>query len=447
MELNKTYKVKINDYDVMGNGVCHIDNIVVFVIGAMKDEEAIIKIINIHKKYAFAEVVRILSPSINRVEPKCKFYGLCGGCDLMHMDYQSELNIKANKVYQTLKRRKDVKFNSIVKSNNIYGYRNKVMVPFHKDSDGDVIYGFYEKKTHKVIPMDECIISSDIDNKILKLIRGYLSLFNISIYDEIAHKGLFREVMIRHTKDNSYMVVLVSTASYDFTRLVEILTAEIKEIKSIYLNINPLKTNVILSNDFKLLYGDKTITEDILGIKFEVSPSSFMQVNHDQCEKLYGEAIRMADLQPNMNVIDAYCGMGSITLNIAKKVNKVYAIEVVSDAINNANKNKELNNISNATFILGKCEEEITKLVNKEKIDVIFFDPPRKGCDINFLNTVISMKIPKIVYISCNIATASRDIDILEKNGYILQQVTPVDLFSRTSHIECITLLERKKDK
>ena len=172
-----------------------------------------------------------------------------------------------------------------------------------------------------------------------------------------------------------------------------------------------------------------------------------MQVNHDQCEKLYEEAFRMANLNKNMNVIDAYCGMGSITLNIAKHVNYVYGIEVVPEAIDNANKNKDINGISNVSFICGKCEDEIVKLANKENIDVVFFDPPRKGCDIKFLNTIISMKIKKIVYISCNIATAARDIEILEKNGYELKEVTPTDLFSKTSHVESVCSLSLREQK
>jgi 23S rRNA (uracil1939-C5)-methyltransferase len=253
--------------------------------------------------------------------------------------------------------------------------------------------------------------------------------------------------MIRHTALNEYMVVLVTTANHDFSELVKYLTSMFPMIKSIYLNINPVKTNVVLSNEYKLLYGRPTITEEILGLKFNVSPSSFMQVNHDQCEALYSKALELADLKPDMNVIDAYCGMGSITLNIAKHVNKVYGIEIVEDAIRNANENKKLNNIENAEFICGKCEEEITKLVNKEKMDVIFFDPPRKGCDINFLNTVISMKIPKIVYISCNIATCARDCKLLLEHGYEIKEVVPVDLFSRTSHVECVVLLNRIEPK
>ena len=200
-------------------------------------------------------------------------------------------------------------------------------------------------------------------------------------YDENTHKGLFREVMIRHTALNEYMVVIVSTHDYDFSILVKYLVEEFKCIKSIYLNINPEKTNVVLGDKYKLLYGNPVILEDILTHKFQVSPQSFMQVNHDQCERLYMEALRLADLRNDMTVIDAYCGMGSITLNIARRVKKVYGIEIVESAIENAKETMKLNSITNAEFICGACEDEIVKLVNKEKIDCIFFDPPRKGCD------------------------------------------------------------------
>lgn len=447
MEINETYKLTINGYDMNGYGVAKLDNRVIFVEKAMDGEVVIAKITNVHKKYAFAVMIKLLSPSKNRIEPLCPYSQLCGGCDLLHIDYETEKKIKENKVKQALKRREDIIYNPIISSNKIYGYRNKIMIPYVKDEEDDVVYGFYEKKSHKVIPMDKCIISSDLDNKILYFINRYLNIFHISIYNEVTHKGLFREVMIRHTALNEYMVVLIVTDNHDFNDLVQYLIDEFKEIKSIYLNINKENNNVILSNEFKLIYGKATITENILGLKFSVSPQSFMQVNHDQCEKLYEEAFRMANLNKNMNVIDAYCGMGSITLNIAKHVNYVYGIEVVPEAIDNANKNKEINGISNVSFICGKCEDEIVKLANKENIDVVFFDPPRKGCDIKFLNTIISMKIKKIVYISCNIATAARDIEILEKNGYELKEVTPTDLFSKTSHVESVCLLVKKDSK
>ncbi len=439
MKVNQTYEVNIEGYDINGYGYTHLENKIIFIEGALKNEKVLCEIINIHKSYGFAKTIKIIEASKNRIEADCKFFGLCGGCDLQHMDYETELLVKENKLKNTLK--KDIKYNPIIQADEIMGYRNKVMVPFKRDEEADVIYGFYEKKSHTIIPMDKCIVSSDLDNQILHLIRGYLSLFHISIYDEETHTGIFKEVMIRHTKRQDTMVVLVVTKDYDFSKLVSLLTEEFEQIKSIYLNINSNKTNVVLSNQYKLLYGTPTILEEILGLKFEVSPSSFLQVNHNQCEKLYLEAIRMANLDKNMHVIDAYCGMGSITLNIAKYVEHVYGIEVVESAIKNANRNKEINKIFNATFICGKCEDEIVKLSNKENIDVIFFDPPRKGCEEKFLNIVISMKIPKIIYISCNVATMARDIEYLEKHNYTLLEATPVDLFSRTSHVESVVSL------
>ncbi len=443
MNVGDTYKVNIDSFDVNGYGVCHLDKKVVFVQGAMEGEELIIEITSIHKNYLFAKIKRILKKSNDRIESLCPYYKYCGGCDMLHMSYDCELKIKENSVRQTL-RKLDYKLNPIVKSDNIYGYRNKIMIPFKRDLEDDVIYGFYEKMSHDVISIDKCIISNDISNEIVALISRYLSLFHISIYDENTNKGIFREVMVRNTSKDEYMVVLVVTQKYDFSGLIELLTKEYKQIKSIYLNINDKKTNVILTNNYELLYGSEVIIENILNLDFNVSFNSFMQINHNQCEKLYDIAISKANLDKSMNVIDAYCGMGSITLNIAKRVNHVYGIEVVDEAIINANNNKILNNISNAAFICGKCEDEIKKLVNLEKIDCIFFDPPRKGCDIDFLDTVIKMKIPKIVYISCNIATANRDIEILEKNGYKLLDVTPVDMFPRTMHVETICVLTKK---
>ncbi|MCR5349380.1 MAG: 23S rRNA (uracil(1939)-C(5))-methyltransferase RlmD [Acholeplasmatales bacterium] len=439
------FKVTIESFDINGYGVCHINNQVVFVEGALEGEECEIKLTNVHKKYSFSVATKIIKSSPNRILSLEEFNDLSGECDLAHIDYDTELKIKELKVKNTL-RGLEYKFNPIIKSDKIYNYRNKIMMPFGKDND-EVVYGFYKRNSHDIIDIKNDIMSSEIDNKILYLIKRYLVLFNVPIYDEKTLKGIFRSVMIRHTCNNDYMIVLILTINYDFKRLVEILTNEIKEIKSIYLNINSKNTNVILSDEYILLYGDKIIKENILGLDFEVYPQSFMQVNHDQCEKLYTEAIRMANLKSNMNVIDAYCGMGSITLNVAKKVNKVYGIEIVPEAIKNANTNKLINKIDNVEFICGPCENEIIKLTNKEKIDLIIFDPPRKGCDINFLNTVISMNIPKIVYVSCNISTAKRDIDILMKNNYALEEVTPCDMFSRTSHVETILLLTKKQLK
>ncbi len=448
MELGKTYELFIEGYDMNGLGVSKKDNVVIFVEKALKGEKVRALITSLHKKYAFAKTVEVLEESSDRTTSPCEYYEGCGGCDLLHMKYNIECMVKEDKVKNSFKKINnltDIKINPIIKNDNILGYRNKVMVPFGKDEDDNVIYGFYEKLSHEIVSIDKCLISNDESNKVLEFIRRYLSVMNIKIYNETTNKGLFRSLMIRNNYKKEMMLVFVTTAYYDFSGLIEYIKSDFPLVKSIYLNINPNKTNVVLSNDYVHLYGDEYLIEDILGLKFNVSPASFMQVNHDNAEKLYSEAFRMANLNKDMNVIDAYCGMGSITLNIAKQVNHVYGIEIVEDAIKNADKNKELNKIQNATFICGKCEEEIKKLTNLTNIDVIFFDPPRKGCDQEFLKTVVDMKIPKIVYISCGISSLCRDINYLKDNNYEVIEVTPVDLFSRTAHVECITLLEQKK--
>ncbi|MDE7264083.1 MAG: 23S rRNA (uracil(1939)-C(5))-methyltransferase RlmD [Anaeroplasmataceae bacterium] len=449
MEVGKVIKLEIEDYDMNGLGVSHIDGIVVFVSKALKGEVVLAELTHIHKKYAFATATKILTSSVDRILSPCPYAEGCGGCDLLHMKYNVECRVKENKVknaFRLLNKNEVIHFNPMIQNKNILGYRNKIMLPFGYDEDENVIYGFYQKLTHSIISIDRCEISNHYVNEVVEFIRRFVSVMHIRVYDEETHSGIFRGVMVRNNYKNEMMVVLITTQYYDFSRMLEYIEEDFPLVKSMFLCINPNRTNVVMSGELIHIYKDKTLTEDILGLKFDVSAFSFMQVNHDVCEQMYLEAFRMANLTKDMNVIDAYCGMGSITLNIAKQVNHVYGIELVEDAILNANYNKELNHISNATFICGPCEEEIKKLVNKEKIDCIFFDPPRKGCEQTFLDTVIEMNIPKIIYISCNIATAVRDITYLSKNNYEVIEVTPCDLFSKTSHVESICSLAFKAE-
>lgn len=450
MEVGKTYRLSIEDYDMNGLGVAKLENIVIFVQKALKDEEVIAEITHIHKHYAFAETVRVINPSPDRMASTCPYYEGCGGCDLLHLRYKVECQIKENKVknaFAKINHLKDININPIIPNRRITGYRNKIMLPFGYDEDENVIYGFYEKKTHQIVSIDRCEISNHYVNQVVEFIRRYISVMHIKLYDEVSQKGIFRGLMVRNNYQNEMMIVLITTKIIDFSGLIFYLKKDFPLVKSVYLNINSKNTNVMLGEEYHLLDGSQTLVEDILGLKFSVSPASFMQVNHDACENLYKEALRLADLNENSIVIDAYCGMGSITLNIAKQVKKVYGIEIVEDAIKNANYNKELNQISNAEFICGKCEDEIKKLSKLEKVDCIFFDPPRKGCEQSFLKTVVEMQIAKIIYISCNISTACRDIDYLIKYGYEVKEVTPVDLFSKTSHVETITTLVRVENR
>ncbi|MDE6584150.1 MAG: 23S rRNA (uracil(1939)-C(5))-methyltransferase RlmD [Anaeroplasmataceae bacterium] len=421
---------------------------VVFVSKALRGETVLAEITNVHKKYAFAAAIKILTPSTDRILSPCPYEEGCGGCDLLHMKYKIECLVKEERVknsFRKINKNNTIQFNPIIANRNVLGYRNKIMLPFGYDEDDNVIYGFYEKQTHNIISIDKCEISNHFVNEVVEFIRRFVSVMHVKVYNETTNTGIFRGVMVRNNYKNEMMVVLITTKYYDFSRLIEYIEADYPLVQSMYLNINPNQTNVMLSNEYIHIYKDKTLTEDILGLKFNVSAGSFMQVNHDNCEKLYLEAFRMAKLTKDMNVIDAYCGMGSITLNIAKQVNYVYGIEIVEDAIQNANYNKELNQIENVEFICGPCEKEIQRLSSLNNIDCIFFDPPRKGCEQSFLDTVVEMKIPRIVYISCNIATATRDITYLLEHNYEVKEVTPVDLFSKTSHVEVITLLELKK--
>lgn len=449
MEVGKVVKLEIEDYDMNGLGVTHLEGKIIFVSKALKDEVVLAQITNIHKKYCFAETLKVVLPSIDRIVSPCPYNEGCGGCDLLHMKYDVECRVKESKVknaFRLLNKENTILFHPILRNKNIFGYRNKIMLPFGYDEEDNVIYGFYEKKSHTIISIDKCEISNHYVNEVVEFIRRFVSVMHIKVYNEITHTGIFRGVMVRNNYKNEMMVVLITTKYYNFSRLLEYIQVDFPLVKSMYININSEKTNVMLSEQYIHIYQDETLIEDILGLKFSVSAASFMQVNHDACEQMYTEALRMANLTKEMNVIDAYCGMGSITLNIAKQVKHVYGIEIVEDAITNANYNKELNQITNATFICGACEVEIKKLVDKEKIDCIFFDPPRKGCEQSFLDTVIEMKIPRIIYISCNVATAVRDITYLTKNNYKIIEITPCDLFSKTSHVESICSLVLKTE-
>ncbi len=446
MEVGQTVQVTIQGYDMNGSGVAKINNVVVFVSKALDQEEVIAKITNVHKHYAFAETIQVLKASPNRISSCCPYYEKCGGCDFLHMNYKTECFIKTQKVYNAFSKicgLNQIKLNPIIKNEKQFGYRNKVMLPFAKDEDGNVLYGFYEKLSHRLISLDRCEISNDSINQVVEFVRRYLQVMNIKIYDEATHTGIFRGLMIRNNYQNEMMLVCIATQYIDLSSLIDYIKADYPLVKSIYLNINSKQTNVMLGEEYHLLYGTPYLLENILNLQFKVSPAAFMQVNHDACEKLYLEAFRMANLNKDMVVIDAYCGMGSITLNIATKVKEVYGIEVVPEAIQNANENKNINHIENAYFTCGKCEEEIQKLVSLNKVDCIFFDPPRKGCEKAFLKTIVEMKIPKIIYISCNITSACRDINYLMKNHYEVKEATPVDIFSRTNNIENVISLIR----
>lgn len=446
MNVGDIYDVIIDDYDHEGLGIAHINNFPIFIDNAIPGEKIKIKINRVTKNLAMASNIEILEKSDKRNESICPYYDLCGGCNIMHLNYDEQIRFKTLIVKRTFHKVAGIDPNVFECSRNrdIYGYRNKIIVPLGM-KDNKIISGFYEEKSHKIVPMDKCMIEPGIASDIIEFIKKELKENNISIYDETKHTGLMRNIMLRVSSLGDVMVVFVSTKNFkEITDISIRLMDEFNCIKSIYLNINDKITNVVLQEKFIHILGDKHLIEDINGLKFLVHPNSFLQINHYQCEKMYEKAITLANIKDTDTVIDAYCGIGSISLNIAKKAKFVYGIEVVPQAIENAKNNMKLNGITNAKFICGKCEDEIDKIVKNENIDVMVFDPPRKGCDKRFLDTVIKTKVKRIVYISCKLSTLARDVKILMDNGYELQEVYPFDLFSHSVHVESVALLVKR---
>lgn len=447
MKINDELTVKIEDYDHEGRGIAIYDGFPIFIEKALLNETLLVTINYINSSYAKAYINKIVIPSPFRNDNVCPYYNECGGCNIFHMDYEEQLRFKKNMVIKTFKNvaRMDVEVADVVRNPHPYHYRNKIIVPFGK-RNGHVISGFYEAKSHNIIPQDSCLIENELARPIINLIKNELEERNVSIYDENTHKGLVRNVMLRATKNNDLMLVLIVTKKNPVLNIILAKCYDTyKEIKSVYLNINDNKTNVILNqNGFIHLYGEKYIIEEINNLKFMVHPNSFLQVNHDQAQAMYNKALSYIAVSNNNNVIDAYCGIGSISLNLTQKAGHVYGIEIVPQAVVNANENKKINNISNATFICGKCEDEIEKLVNIKDIDTIVVDPPRKGCEKKFLDTIIKMKIRKIIYISCLTQSLARDAKYLSEFGYQIDEVTPFDLFSHSYHTENVCLLTLK---
>lgn len=450
---NENYKVEFTSINHEGLGVGRIGNFTVFVFGALPGEVAIIKLIKMQKNFGYGKLEKILKKSTERVTPICPHYTGCGGCNLMHISYEGELKIKKELVKDTLERIgkfPGIMVNEVIKMDDTKSYRNKIQAPYGMEGN-KVIFGFYRKRTHDIIPIKVCHIHSPLALDILNFIKNLCNEYRIPAYDEEKHRGIIRHVLIKESQKNGdVMVVLICTKDdiAELGQITEKITKRYPQVKSIILNVNSDRTNVILGSKFKTLYGQKVIIDSLGGLDFEIGASSFYQVNPVQTEKLYQTAINFANLTGKETIIDAYCGIGTIGLLASKKAKEVYGVEVVEEAIINARRNAKINNIENAHFVVGKSEDQI-KIWNEEgiKADVIFVDPPRKGCEKEFLETIIDMKIPTMVYVSCDVATLARDLRILVDGGYEVEEVQPVDMFPHTTHVECVTLMSRAKNQ
>ncbi|WP_018591865.1 23S rRNA (uracil(1939)-C(5))-methyltransferase RlmD [Terrisporobacter glycolicus] len=449
---DKVYVVEIVDIGQGGVGIGKFEGFTVFVDGGLVKDKIKVKITKSKKNYAVGEIVEILGPSPYRVERKCsKELRECGGCQIQELDYKEQLNVKTNEVKQVISRigkLDDVVIHNALGMEEPFRYRNKAQFPIQK-VNGVPIIGFYKKKSHDIIPTDQCIIQHDVNDKIIKIIKTYIRAYKVSIYDEKTHTGVLRHLVTKvgfTTKE--VMVVLVANGRKlpYLNELASVLKENIPGFKTLVVNVNREKTNVILGNENRVIYGDGKINDNIGDLVFEISPLSFFQVNPVQTEVLYNKALEYANLGENDTVFDIYCGIGTISLFLAQKAKKVYGIEVVEEAIKDAKINAEINNLDNVEFYVGKAEEVVPKMYKQGKrANVVVVDPPRKGCDEKVLDTIVSMEPDRVVYVSCNPSTLARDLNYLDERGYKCLEVQPVDMFPHSVHIENVALIVKKK--
>ena len=448
----KEYIVDIVDIGQGGVGIGKYDGFTVFVEGGLIQDKLKVKINKSKKNYAVGDIVEIINPSPFRVSRVCDdSLKDCGGCQIQELDYQKQLDIKTNEVKQVIARigkLNDVLIHETIGMEKPFRYRNKAQFPIQSINNLPSI-GFYKKKSHDIVETDKCVIQHDINDKIVKIIKTYINAYNVSIYDEKSHKGLLRHLVTKvGFTTGEVMVVLVANGSKlpYLNELTSVLKENIPGFKTLVVNINKEKTNVILGKENIIIYGDGKINDYIGDLIFEISPLSFFQVNPLQTEVLYNKALEYADLKENDTVFDIYCGIGSISLFLAQKASKVYGIEIVSDAIKDAKINAKLNNLDNVEFYVGKAEEVVPKMYSEgKKANVVVVDPPRKGCDEKVLDTIISMKPDRVVYVSCNPSTLARDLNYLDEHGFKCVEIQPVDMFPHTMHVECVAKLEPKK--
>ena len=446
---NEHYTITIHDIGTRAEGIGKVEDFTVFIDKALPGDVVEARIIKIKKNFAFGKLINIIEPSPLRVEPKCPVATQCGGCQLQHFAYQGQLDYKRKKVEDVLLRIgkiEDVDVKPTIGMDNPYMYRNKAQFPVRREN-GELKIGFFAPRSHRIVDTDTCDIQHESNTEIIKILREFLTDQGTSIYDEKEHKGLVRHIVTKvgfHTNEIMVCIVINGKTLPASDDLVKRLQA-IKEVKSIVLNHNKEKGNVILGNDITTLYGNSYIRDYIGDIEFEISPLSFFQVNPVQTEVLYNKVMEYAQLTGEETVWDAYCGIGSISLFLAQKAKMVYGVEIVPAAIEDARRNAVVNKTQNVEFIVGQAEEVIPYKFNEEgiKADVIVVDPPRKGCDESLLKTIVEMGPKRVVYVSCDPGTLARDLNYLAGHGFRVVEVQPVDMFPQTNHVETVVLMSR----
>ena len=454
MNKNDIVQLKIEDMNTDGEGVGKADGYTLFVKDTVIGDTAKVLVTKTKKTYGYGRLVELITPSPFRVPCACPIARPCGGCQLQAMSYEKQLEFKEEKVRGNLKRIggfKDIPMEPIIGMESPWRYRNKAQIPVGRDKNGRLVAGFYAGRTHAIINQEDCLLGSGKNGSIVSIVKQFMEQYNISPYDEETGKGLVRHILIREGfRTGEIMVCLVLNGRklpHKEALVKRLLTVE--GMKDISINVNTEPNNVILGKELISLYGEGFITDYIGNVKYRISPLSFYQVNPRQTEKLYGTALEYAALTGEETVWDLYCGIGTISLFLAQKAKKVYGVEIVEAAIEDARNNARINGLSNAEFFVGRAEDVLPEKYKKEHIhaDVIVIDPPRKGCEESVLDTMVQMAPKRIVYVSCDSATLARDLKYLCGKGYELKRVRAVDMFGQTGHVETVCLLSKLQTK
>ncbi|HOV70040.1 MAG TPA: 23S rRNA (uracil(1939)-C(5))-methyltransferase RlmD [Clostridia bacterium] len=441
---NNSYTMTVSDLGSEGEGIARKDGFVVLVPGALPGETVRAKIIKLTRSYAVGKLEEILDASPYRVEPPCAHFKACGGCTLQHMDYNEQLKYKTKHVRDCLERIGGITgfvMHDCIGMDKPFRYRNKTQFPA-KEVDGAFSLGLYSPRSHRLVVMDDCLISDEKASQITRIVKDIFGSHKGIAYDEELHTGIIRHVVVRSNSLGELMIIFVINAD-TLPREKELISRlkRIPGVKSIVVNINKKPGNTILGDKYRVIWGDDYITDTVCGLKAAVSPASFMQVNRVQAEKLYNIALEAAALTGAETVIDAYCGTGLLTQLLARKARFAYGIEYVPEAIEDACKSARDNSTDNIEFIVGDCARVLPEISRKARPDVIVLDPPRKGCDTEVLAASGESGAGRIVYISCNAATLARDCKVLAGYGYAVKEVWAVDMFPHTGHVESIVLM------
>lgn len=446
----KTVLVTIKRLGINGEGVGFYKKKIIFIPGALPNEEVFVRITKEHPKFLEGELVRVKTKSNERIKPACTIYEKCGGCQLQHMTYAAQLKAKKDIVKQAFERYTSIKnlpIHDTIGMDEPWNYRNKSQLQIG-EKKGNYMAGLYAAKSHQLIELTNCPVQHPDTNKVTEKVKRILQQLRIPVYKERTHSGIVRTVVVRtsfYTKEVQVVIVTATKILPKKEKIITEITQQLPNVTSIVQNINTEKTSVIFGNETIVLAGNETITEKLGSFSFDLSARAFFQLNPVQTVTLYNEAKKVAQLTGNEKVVDAYCGVGTIGLWLADGAKEVRGMDVIKESVMDAQENMKKHGVEHATYVVGKAETWLPKW-KKEGFDpdVIVVDPPRTGCDKTFLQTVIDMKPKRFVYVSCNPSTLAKDVDYLMKRGFELKSVQPVDMFPQTAHVECVVLMSRK---